>query len=160
MPATAVLMPITRPRRSARAPPELPGLSAASVWMTFSTTRTIDAGPRRQRPVEAADDAGGDRAGQPHRAADGDHELADPKVLGIAELGGGEPVAAHPDEAEVGEAVGPGYVEGQLTTVAEGRDRRTVALPRTWAEVSTKPSGVITTPEPAPPASGPGRRVP
>ena len=38
-PATAVLMPTTRPRESASAPPELPGLSAASVWMTFSTSR-------------------------------------------------------------------------------------------------------------------------
>ena len=39
MPATAVLIPTTRPRESASAPPELPGLSAASVWMTFSTSR-------------------------------------------------------------------------------------------------------------------------
>ena len=38
-PATAVLMPTTRPEASASAPPELPGLSAASVWMTSSTTR-------------------------------------------------------------------------------------------------------------------------
>ena len=38
-PATAVLIPITRPRPSASAPPELPGLSAASVWITFSTRR-------------------------------------------------------------------------------------------------------------------------
>jgi hypothetical protein len=41
MPATAVLIPTTRPRPSARAPPELPGLSAASVWITLSTTRTL-----------------------------------------------------------------------------------------------------------------------
>ena len=27
---------------SASAPPELPGLSAASVWITFSTIRTVD----------------------------------------------------------------------------------------------------------------------
>ena len=32
-------MPTTRARESASAPPELPGLSAASVWMTSSTTR-------------------------------------------------------------------------------------------------------------------------
>jgi hypothetical protein len=37
MPATAVLIPTTRLRPSASAPPELPGLSAASVWITFST---------------------------------------------------------------------------------------------------------------------------
>jgi hypothetical protein len=39
IPATAVLSPTSRPRQSTSAPPELPGLSAASVWMTFSTTR-------------------------------------------------------------------------------------------------------------------------
>ena len=40
-PATAVLMPTTRDDESASAPPELPGLSAASVWMTSSTTRAV-----------------------------------------------------------------------------------------------------------------------
>ena len=39
IPATAVLMPTTRPRPSTSAPPELPGLSAASVWMTSSMMR-------------------------------------------------------------------------------------------------------------------------
>src|SRR5579871_5456073 len=38
-PATAVLMPTTRACASASAPPELPGLSAASVWITSSITR-------------------------------------------------------------------------------------------------------------------------
>ena len=42
-PATAVLMPTTRLAESASAPPELPGLSAASVWMTSSMTRTVPA---------------------------------------------------------------------------------------------------------------------
>jgi hypothetical protein len=32
----AVLMPMTRPSTSISAPPELPGLMAASVWMKFS----------------------------------------------------------------------------------------------------------------------------
>src|ERR1700693_4050210 len=41
-PATAVLTPTTRPSPSASAPPELPGLSAASVWITFSTSRPAD----------------------------------------------------------------------------------------------------------------------
>ena len=33
--ATAVLMPMTLPPLSSRAPPELPGLIAASVWIRF-----------------------------------------------------------------------------------------------------------------------------
>ena len=39
IPATAVLMPTTRALASASAPPEFPGLSAASVWITSSTRR-------------------------------------------------------------------------------------------------------------------------
>ena len=40
-PATAVLMPTTRPFASASAPPELPGFRAASVWMTSSISRAV-----------------------------------------------------------------------------------------------------------------------
>ena len=40
-PATAVLTPTTRASAVASAPPELPGLSAASVWMTSSMRRTV-----------------------------------------------------------------------------------------------------------------------
>ena len=35
-PTIAVLMPMSSPRRLMSAPPELPGLMAASVWMKFS----------------------------------------------------------------------------------------------------------------------------
>src|SRR5947199_123869 len=38
-PATAVLTPTRRPLPSTSPPPELPGLAAASVWMTASTRR-------------------------------------------------------------------------------------------------------------------------
>jgi hypothetical protein len=75
-------------------------------------------------------------------------------MLGVAELGGGETVAAHPDEAEVGEAVGPGHVEGQLTTVAEGRHPGG-GLAENVGGGEDEAVGVITTPEPAPPASRP-----
>ena len=47
IPATAVLTPTIRPCWSARTPPLLPGLSAASVWMTSSTTRPAAVGSER-----------------------------------------------------------------------------------------------------------------
>jgi hypothetical protein len=47
-PAMAVLMPITLPFASTRGPPELPGLSGASVWMTLSISRPER--PRKLRP--------------------------------------------------------------------------------------------------------------
>ena len=45
---TAVLMPITSPREETSGPPELPGLSAASVWMTSSISRPVR--ERSERP--------------------------------------------------------------------------------------------------------------
>ena len=45
---TAVLMPTTSPREDTSGPPELPGLSAASVWMTSSISRPERA--RSERP--------------------------------------------------------------------------------------------------------------
>src|SRR5581483_6329509 len=47
IPATAVLIPTTRARPSASAPPEFPGLSAASVWITLSTMRPARVGSER-----------------------------------------------------------------------------------------------------------------
>ena len=52
-PATAVLMPITRPWESARAPPELPGFKAASVWMTTPTMREPRAVRLGTMPINA-----------------------------------------------------------------------------------------------------------
>src|SRR5438132_6181 len=46
---TAVLMPITWPLLSTSGPPLLPGLSAASVWMTLSTRWPVML--RNVRPV-------------------------------------------------------------------------------------------------------------
>ena len=118
-PATAVLMPTTRPRPSASAPPELPGLSAASVWITLSITRTPRPGPRRQGAAERRDDAGGDRALEPVRVADRDHELADTQLLGVAELRRRQVAVLGADHREVGERVAAGDGEAKLAAVGE-----------------------------------------
>src|SRR5919206_80867 len=67
-PATAVLIPTTEPRVSASAPPEFPGLSAASVWITFSISRaaahaTGDAQVRDRRRQTLRDEHNGARVG-------------------------------------------------------------------------------------------------
>ena len=46
-PIMAVLMPTTLPVPSTKAPPELPGLSGASVWMTLWISRPL--GERKVR---------------------------------------------------------------------------------------------------------------
>src|ERR687893_297767 len=51
-PATAVLTPTTRSALVTSAPPELPGFSEASVWITLSIVRTIS--PARPAPAAAA----------------------------------------------------------------------------------------------------------
>ena len=127
-PATAVLIPTTRPRPSTSAPPELPGLSAASVWMTSSTIRVVSPGAGRQRAAERGDDAGGHRAGEPVRVADRDHELADAQRGGVAELGGRVRLAVGAQHREVGKRVGADHARLDLAPVGErGPDARAAA---------------------------------
>lgn len=40
--AIELLMPMSRPSASTRAPPEFPGLIAAEVWMAFVTTGSAE----------------------------------------------------------------------------------------------------------------------
>jgi hypothetical protein len=142
-PATAVLMPTTRAPESASAPPEFPGLSAASVWMTSSISRP--------------------RAGRDRPSA-----LTTPAVTEPASPSG-FPTAttscpttswsASPSSA--GSGVGPfarstaRSDSGSAPTTANGADVPSendavplVALPTTCALVSRNPSPVKTTAEP------------
>ena len=48
---TAVLMPMTSARDVTSGPPELPGFSAASVWMMSSISRPDRARSERPRPL-------------------------------------------------------------------------------------------------------------
>ena len=120
-PATAVLMPITRPRESASAPPELPGLSAASVWMTSSTIRValrVWIGSDRPSPLTMP---GADAAGHAERVADGDHQGADLQVVDVAvdRRVGDRPVGPH--HREVGQRVAADDLEPGHAPVGERR---------------------------------------
>ena len=158
-PATAVLIPTTWPRPSASAPPELPGLSAASVWMTFSTMRPA-ARERPERAPERRDDAGRHRAGEAVRVPDGDDELADSELLRVAERR-----RARDRRRRSGERRDPraGRRRPPRALTSRPSTKEASHLPSlaatTWAEVSMKPSGVMTTPLP-PPTELSGRREP
>ena len=78
----AVLTPITSPRDETRGPPELPGLSAASVWITSSIIRPVVA--RIERPRAETTPAVTVEL-EAERVADRHHELATANGLGIAE---------------------------------------------------------------------------
>ncbi len=83
-PATAVLIPTTWPDESASAPPELPGFSAASVWITSSIIRAVvrpRAGMLRPRPLTTPAVT---LPAKPERVPDRHHERAHPQRPGVA----------------------------------------------------------------------------
>ena len=79
---TAVLMPITSPREETSGPPELPGLSAASVWITSSISRPVL--ERSDRPSAETTPAVTVEF-EAQGIADRHHELAAPQSLGVAQ---------------------------------------------------------------------------
>ena len=85
--AIAEFTPTTWPRRLTSGPPELPGLIAASVWTALMYDESLAGVAGGHRPVQGADDAGGDRRAQPERGAERDDALADPQRLRGAERG-------------------------------------------------------------------------
>ena len=76
----ALLMPTRLPPLSTSAPPELPGLTAASVWMK-SSNRLM---PRWLRPSALMIPCV-TRAAEAERAADREHGVADLHVVQLAE---------------------------------------------------------------------------
>jgi len=145
---TAVLMPTTSPCEDTSGPPELPGLRAASVWITSSISRPDWA--RSERP-KRRDHAGGDRGLETKRVADGDDELTTLEPLGIAESCGGS-------VSGLSMRTSARSVSGSSPTTRAERLRPStvvtltrVAPPTTWLLVSTSPSGATITPEPVPP---------
>ena len=112
----AVLMPTTRPAMSTSAPPELPGLMAASVWMNTCAAERGDLGARQRR-----DDAAGHGLPDAERIADRQHQVADLQRVGVLELEIGEaPVAAfHPQHGDVGVLVLQDDLGVELAPVGE-----------------------------------------
>ena len=74
--------PITSPCEETSGPPELPGLSAASVWITSSISRPFC--DRSDRPSAETTPAVTVEL-EAERIADRDHELAAPQLLGVAQ---------------------------------------------------------------------------
>src|SRR6478735_8997098 len=103
-PATAVLMPITRPRLSANAPPEFPGLRAASVWITSSISRAAvreRAGMLRPRPLTTP----------AVTVPDSDHQGSDEQRVRVAVLGRGRYFAVRSDDGEVRQRIPAEHAE-------------------------------------------------
>src|SRR3954447_2632547 len=156
-PATAVLTPTTSPRPVTSAPPELPGLRAASVWMTLSMMRV----------------AARLRAGSERPSADTTPAVTEPaKPLGLPIATTSWPTrsaSASPSVAGIRSRASARSTarsdNGSAPTISNENSRPSVkdALPRwrapatTWADVSRKPSGVRAMPLPAPAGTCPPR---
>ena len=144
----AVFTPMTSPRESTSGPPELPGLSAASVWIT-SSIRRPDCGA--ERTPQRADDAGGDGALEPVGVADGDDELA--RRATRASCRAGARRSLRPETRITARS----YADRRRSDRASERwpsVKGTSSLrwrpPATWLLVRISPSGVKTNPEPLP----------
>ena len=146
-------MPITRPRLSASAPPEFPGLSAASVWITSGIdrcARPLRAGSERPRADTTPAVTVPPRPwGLPIATT----SWPDTEPAGVAELGGHERGRVGPDQRQVGERVAPDDLERGLAAVDEGGAAAASLAPTTCAHVSMNPSALRTTALPPPTAS-------
>jgi hypothetical protein len=102
----AELTPTTWPCAFSSGPPELPWLSAASVWMTRSNGRALRG---RQRAVERADDPERDAAVESERVPDGGYLVSDVNAVGVAEREGLERPRArlHLEQGHVGRRILP-----------------------------------------------------
>ena len=87
--AIAVLMAMTRPCESTSGPPELPGLIAASVWITSPRNPRV---ARLEVAVQARDDPArhAETSLERERVADRHDVVADLHLVGVAELDGRE----------------------------------------------------------------------
>ena len=118
-------MPISFPPASTRAPPELPGLIAASVWRRPSRTRHL----RLDRAVEARDDAlgHGRAAGEAEREPDCENAVPEPELGRATEKNGDEIRASNANDGEIALGCGADHRarDGlRVTPVVEGDRER------------------------------------
>ena len=143
----AVFTPITSPCEETSGPPELPGLSAASVWITSSISRPVRA--RNERPSAET---------TPAVTVD-----SKPSGLPIATTSWPRRSRFESPSAAAGSVTGASTrtsarsVSGSSPTTRAVRLRPSVVIsstraapPTTWLLVSTRPSGATMTPEPEP----------
>ena len=99
---------------------------AASVWMKSWMLRSLASGSAR-RPALGADDARGDGERQvlAERIADGQHPLADPRGVAVAQRRGSEVVGVDLEHGQVGARIGADDLGLELTPV-EQPDRHLV----------------------------------
>ena len=159
-------MPITLPAASISGPPELPGLIAASVWITLEIEKPLGAWIWRWR---AETMPAGHGAVEAERVADRDHRIADLDLRGVAERKRVQLVCRHVDleHGDVGRRVGADDLARRELVSSEpsvtcdlGRPVDDVALVRMWPSVSIRKPEPVATPPPSPPVRVAERVIP
>ena len=147
--AICVFTPMSRPALSRSGPPELPGLIAASVWMTFWIVRPVIA---LDRAPERAHDARRERLVEAERVSDREDLLAHLQVPARADEDGRELRLRRADPAgrrgpcpARRRRPSPSSPSGPRASRRANREFRI-----TWKFVTTCPCRSHTKPEPAP----------
>src|SRR5437762_2355936 len=141
---TAVLTPTTRPRASTSGPPEFPGFSAASVWITSSISRPPT--ERNERPSALTTPAVTvlwKPSGLPIAMTSCPTRSAaeSPNSATVSETGGTRMTARSVSGSSPTSSAATGRPSANATSIR-------VASCTTWLFVRTNPSGVNTNPEP------------
>ena len=124
---------------STSAPPELPGFSAASVWITSSIIRVVPPSRAGSERPERRHHARGHRPGEAVRVADRDDELPDPQQSRVAQLRRGSDTDSVRSSARSDSGSTP--TTEAATSTPEVNDTRTTRPPEiTCAFVSMNPS--------------------
>ncbi|MPN41949.1 hypothetical protein SDC9_189504 [bioreactor metagenome] len=149
-------MPITRPAESASAPPELPGLSEASVWITSSISRIplgVRTGSDRPRPLTTpAVTLPASPSGLPTATT------RDPIRRSSTSRKTGGSISSRSARSRARSASGSRPTTSTWELLPSAKNASPAgACPTTWALVSRCPSPVRTTAEPSASPRSPGR---
>jgi hypothetical protein len=148
---TAVLMPTTSPREETSGPPELPGLSAASVWITSSMRRPLRERSERPSaettPVVTVDSK---PSGLPMAITSWPRfsRLESPSVAAGSVTASSTRNSAR---SVSGSSPTSRARKSWPSAVVTAMRAAAPAAPATWLLVRMSPSGATTTPEPVPP---------
>ena len=140
----AVLTPTTRRRSSTSGPPELPGLSAASVWMTCSISRPVR--ERSERPSALTTPAV-TVCWNPYGLPIATTSCPGRSVRESPNVGGDEVRRRDTDHRDVGVRILADEIGAELAAVRK-RHRMLAARSTTWLFVRIRPSAAKTNPEP------------
>ena len=117
----AELMPMTSPRTLTSGPPELPGIDGRVGLDEVLDAALTAARQAVERAALGAHDAGGhgEREALAQRVADGQHPLADPGVVTVAERHGRQVLRVDLHDGHIGVGIGADHLGLELPAIEQ-----------------------------------------